>query len=83
MSNKRALIIKDDRATVIFKGEYLQISLHSVEQIIGFKQISGCYFNQNMTLDIKTAIRISQKVPLVFINKHGTFTAQLIVGENL
>jgi hypothetical protein len=75
--NKRSLIIKDPKASVVNKESHLEVITLYERQSIGFAQISAVFLNVHMSMDIGVAYVISKKVPVYFIDARGTILSKI------
>lgn len=75
--NKRALIVKDAKANIDFRGSHIEVQSMYEQQYIGLEQVHGVYLNQDINLKIKEAILLAKKVPVYFIDKNGTIIAKV------
>lgn len=75
---KRALIVKDARTQVIFKGSHFEITPPFMRtQFVGIEQVGGVYLNYRIDLKLYDAVRIAQSVPLFFIRSNGRLYAKM------
>lgn len=75
---KRALIVKDARTKVVFKGSHFEITPPFMStQFVGIEQVYGVYLNYRIELKLYDVVRIAQVVPVFFIRASGRIYAKV------
>ena len=74
---RRALIIKNANAKVLFKDSCIEVITVYEQQCIGVAQINGIYLHHNIRLQVKEMLAMAKKVPLYFIDGNGTILAKV------
>lgn len=79
---KKIVIIKDSKSKIQIKSSYLDISSIYENRIIGLKNISQLYINQQIQLIPAQLLRISSFIEIFFIDHNGHILGTIKKEEN-
>ena len=68
---KQIVIIKDSKSKLKIKSDYIEISTIFENRIIGLKNISQLYINQQIEIIPAQLIKISSCIEVFFIDHNG------------
>lgn len=74
---KRVLILREPTTSIRVEGTHLEIKNILNNLIVSFAHVEAIYISKAIKVDIATCYKISQKIPLFVIDRHGTILAEL------
>jgi len=74
---KRALIVKNPKAKVVFRETALEVVSPEERLLIGFRHITGLFVHKNVRMSIGEALKISKHIPVILIDKRGYLLGEI------
>ena len=68
---KQIVIIKDSKSKIKINSDYIEVRNIYENRIIGLKNISQLYINQQIEVIPSQLIKISSSIQVFFIDHHG------------